>query len=105
MLKFPGTEILQRSHRFFRDSAKYWELIGVKGILQWIAQLFCGITAFVGALLAGRNAIEIIYLATGKIQPDFDQPPLTVVVSLLIFGLILLLAGWALHKTLRNPGI
>ena len=74
----------------------------MKVILLWILNLISEFAAILGALLVGWNSIEIFYLLTGRVQPDFEQPPLTVVVPLLIFGLVFLLGGWRLHKRLRK---
>ena len=76
----------------------------MKVLLVWILDVFCGLLALVGALLVGWNMIEIYYLVTGRVHPDFEQPPLAVVVPLLITGLVLLFGGWALHKRLRKGG-
>lgn len=77
----------------------------IKVFLLWILDLICGLAALLGALLVGWNSIEVYYLVTGRVQPDLEQPPLAVVVPLLIFGLILLFGGWGVHKRLRrnNP--
>lgn len=77
----------------------------VKVFLLWILDLICGLAALLGALLVGWNSIEVYYLVTGRVQPDLEQPPLAVVVLLLIFGLVLLFGGWGVHKRLRrnNP--
>jgi len=77
----------------------------IKVFLLWILDLICGLAALLGALLVGWNSIEVYYLVTGRVQPDFEQPPLAVVVLLLIFGLVLLFGGWGVHKRLRrnNP--
>ncbi len=77
----------------------------MKAILLWILDLISGLAALLGALLVGWNSIEVYYLVTGRVQTDFEQPPLIVVVPLLIFGLVLLFGGWGLHKRLRkdNP--
>jgi len=74
----------------------------MKAILLWILDLISGLAALLGALLVGWNSIEVYYLVTGRVQPDFEQPPLVVVVPLLIFGLVLLFGGWGLHKRLRR---
>ena len=76
--------------------------MSIKVILLWILNLISGLAALLGALLVGWNSIEIFYLLTERVQPDFEQPPLTMVVPLLIFGLVLLLGGWWLHKRLRK---
>jgi predicted lysophospholipase L1 biosynthesis ABC-type transport system permease subunit len=76
--------------------------MSINGILLWFLDLISGLAALLGALLVGWNSIEVYYLVTGTVQPDFEQPPLTVVVPLLIFGLVLLFGGWRLHKRLRK---
>ena len=77
----------------------------MKTLLYWLLELLSGLAALLGALLVGWNSIEVYYLVTGRVHPDFEQPPLTVVVPLLIFGLVLLFGGWGLHKWLKkdNP--
>jgi hypothetical protein len=67
-------------------------------ILRWIINALSGVLALLGALLVGWTSIEVVYLATGRVQPDFDQPPMAVVVASLVFGLILLFGGWWLHR-------
>jgi len=59
-----------------------------------MVRLLSSIVALVGAILVGWNAMEIYYLATGRVQPDFEQPPMGVVVVLLIIGLVLLGIGF-----------
>ena len=79
--------------------------MSMKTVLFWILDLISGLAALLGALLVGWSSVEAYYLVTGRVQPDFDQPPLTAVVPLLITGLILLFGGWVLHRQLRknNP--
>ena len=77
----------------------------MKVLLLWILDVVSGLAAVLGALLVGWNSIEVFYLVTGRVQPDFEQPPLTIVVPFLIIGLVLLFGGWGLHRWLRrdNP--
>ena len=77
----------------------------MKAVLLWILDLISGLAALLGALLVGWNSFEVYYLVTGRVQADFEQPPLAAVVPLLIVGLVLLFGGWGLHKWLRkdNP--
>ncbi len=77
----------------------------MKAVLLWVLHLVSGLAAFLGALLVGWNSLEVYYLATGRVQPDFEQPPLATVVPLLIVGWVLLLGGWGLRKWLQkdNP--
>ena len=77
----------------------------MKVLFLWILDVVSGLMAVLGALLVGWNSIEVFYLVTGRVQPDFEQPPLAVVVPLLIIGLVLLFGGWGLHRWLRrdNP--
>jgi len=74
----------------------------MKAVLLWILDLISGLAALIGALLVGWNSFEVYYLATGRVQPDFEQPPLAAVVPLLIIGLFLLFGGWWLHKWLNK---
>ena len=77
----------------------------MKAILLSILDLISGLAAVLGAVLVGWYSVYVYYLVTGRVQADFEQPPLVVVVPLLIFGLVLLFGGWGLHKRLRkdNP--
>ena len=74
----------------------------MRTFLHWVLGVFSGLIAFIGALLVGWNSVEVYYLVTGRVQPDFEQPPLTVVVPLLVFGMVLLLGGWGLHRWLKK---
>lgn len=74
----------------------------VSVLLLWLLDLLAGLLALIGALLVGWNAFEVYYLVTGRVQPDFEQAPLIVVVTLLVVGLILMFGGWGLHKWLRR---
>ena len=76
--------------------------MSIKVILRCMLDLLCGLVALLGALLVGWNSIEVYYLVTDRIRPDFEQPPLFIVVLLLIVGLIFLFGGWGLHKRLRK---
>ena len=76
--------------------------MNIKVILLWFLDLLCGLVAVLGALLVGWNSIEVYYLVTGRVQPDFEQPPLSVVVPFLIIGLVFLFGGWGMHKWLRK---
>ncbi len=77
----------------------------VKVLLVWILDVASGLAAVLGALLVGWNVLEVFYLLTGRVQPDFEQPPLAVTVPLLMLGLLLLFGGWGVHRWLRkdNP--
>jgi hypothetical protein len=68
----------------------------------WFLNLISGAAALLGAILVGWNSIEVYYLVTGRVHPDFEQPPLAVVVPFLIVGLVLLIGGYLLHKWLRK---
>ena len=74
----------------------------MKVFLLWILNLISGLAALLGAMLVGWNSIEVYYLVTGRVQPDFDQPPLTAVLILLILGFVLLFGGWALNRRLKK---
>ncbi len=74
----------------------------MKVLLLWILDICCGLLALIGALLVGWNMIEVYYLVTGRVHPDFEQPTLAVVVPLLFIGLAFLFGGWRLHKWLRK---
>ena len=71
-------------------------------MVRWLASLISGAAVLVGALLIGWNSLEVYYLVTGRIRPDLDQPPLTVVVSMLILGLALLICGYSIRRWLRK---
>lgn len=57
-----------------------------------------GCIALVGTLFVGMYGMQAYYLLSGRIQPDFETPPIGVVVILLSFGLSLVVAGYALSK-------
>ena len=71
----------------------------------WILNLISGAAALVGAILVGWTSLEVYYLVTGRVQTDFDQPPLVVVVPMLMVGLVLLIGGYLVHKWLRKDNI
>ena len=77
----------------------------MKVFVLWILDITSGVAALLGAILVGWNSFEVYYLVTGRVQPDFEQPPLVVVVALLILGIILMVGGYMLHRQLRknNP--
>jgi len=74
----------------------------MKALLYWILELVSGLSAIAGALLVGWNVTAWYYLATGRVRAGFEQPPATVAVASLVLGLVLLFAGWLLHRRLRN---
>ena len=71
----------------------------------WFLNLVSGAAALLGAILVGWNSLEVYYLVTGRVHPDFEQPPLAVVVPFLIVGLVLLVGGYLLHKWLRKDNV
>jgi hypothetical protein len=77
----------------------------MKAFAWWILNLISGIAALLGVIFVGWNSVEIYHLVTGRVVPDFDQPPLAAVVPLLIVGIVLLFGGYMLHKWLNkdNP--
>ena len=77
----------------------------MKVIGWWFLNLISGAAALVGAILVGWNSLEVYYLVSGRVQTDFDQPPLAVVVPMLIVGLVLLIGGYLLHKWLREDNV
>jgi len=74
----------------------------MKALLYWVLELVSGLSAIAGALLVGWNLTAWYYLATGRVRPGFEHPPAAVAVASLVLGLILLFAGWLLHRRLRN---
>lgn len=71
----------------------------------WILNLISGVAALVGAILVGWSSLEVYYLAAGRVQPDFEQPPLAVVVPMLIVGIVLLIGGYMLNKWLNKDNV
>ena len=76
--------------------------MSIKVVLLWILDVISGMITLLGAMLVGWNSFEVYYLVTERVRPDLDQPPLIVVVPLLIVGLVLLFGGWGMHKWLRK---
>jgi len=77
----------------------------MKALGWWFLNLISGVAAALGAILVGWNSFEVYYLVTGRVQSDFDQPPLAVVVPFLIVGLVLLVGGYLLNKWLRKDNV
>ena len=70
----------------------------MKALGWWFLNVISGASALVGAILVGWNSLEVYYLVTGRVQPDFEQPLLAVVVPMLMVGLVLLIGGYLLQK-------
>ena len=74
----------------------------MRALLDWLARFFGGLTAVVGAIIVGWSGVECFYLVTGRVQADFDQPPLPVVIGMLVFGLVLLIGGYWAQRRRRD---
>ena len=77
----------------------------MNAFVRMILNIISGIAALLGTVLVGWNAVEVYYLVTGRVQPNFEQPPLAAVVPMLVFGLILLIGGYLLHRRLNKDTI
>ena len=71
-------------------------------MLSAILRAFSGGSTVLGAILVGWNSVEVYYLVTGRVTADPDQPPLTVVIPLLIVGLVLMIGGYVAGRVLRR---
>ena len=77
----------------------------IRVVLNWLLGVLSGVSAFVGALLVGWNAVEVYYLSIGRVQPDFEQPPLGFVLVLLVIGIVLLVGGWSAGRWLKKDDL
>lgn len=65
---------------------------------RWLMNFFGNAVALVGASLAAWHSVTVYYLITGRIEAGEEHPPLGVAAVIVIIGLVLLVAGYALAR-------
>jgi hypothetical protein len=68
-------------------------------LIELLLRFIGGAAALIGASLVAWQSVAIYYLITGRVQADAEQPPLGVVTAILIFGVFLLILGYAAQKS------
>ena len=66
----------------------------------WSGKIICGSAVILGTFYSVFSAVELYFLLTGRIVPDFEQPSISVVSGMLVFSLILLIVGYKAPKWL-----
>jgi len=74
----------------------------MRAIVDWLARFFGSFAALIGAIMVGWSGFECYYLITGRVQSDFEQPPLPVVAGMLFVGLVLLIGGFLAQRRRRD---
>lgn len=64
--------------------------------MRRLKKLFGGSTALIGVVIVAWQSVAIYFHLTGRIEGDPDQLPLGLSITLLVFGLVMLIGGyWA----------
>ena len=71
-----------------------------KRVLWWGVTIVCGSAAIVGMFSSVFGAVELYFLLTGRIVPDFEQPPISVVSGMLLISLVVTIVGYKAPKWL-----
>lgn len=66
---------------------------------NWLRGFFGGLIALIGASLIGWQAVLIYYLLTGRVESGEEHLPLGVAVAILVFGFLLLGAGYIISRS------
>lgn len=69
-------------------------------IVWWSVKIICGLAAILGTFYSVFSAAELYFLLTGRIVPDFEQPPVSVVSGVLAVSLVLMIVGYKAPKWL-----
>ena len=75
-----------------------WRVLKI--ITWWVLKFISGVAVVIGAITVPWQSVALFYLITGRVQPDFDQPPIAVVAPLLLIGIVLLIGGYNAPKWL-----
>jgi hypothetical protein len=70
-------------------------------VAWWIIKLASGVVAIYGAIVVGWSLVELFYLITGRIQADFEQASIALVMLQLVIGLALVVGGHGAPKWLN----
>ena len=65
---------------------------------SWIRSFCGGILALLGASITGWQALLIYYLIIGRVEPGEEHMPLGLAVVILLFGLLLMSAGYFISR-------
>lgn len=68
----------------------------MKKFVWFIFKAVCGIAALVGVLFVTFALGNLYFLLTGRVEPDFEQPGVTPVLIMLVFGLVITIVGYKL---------
>ena len=71
-----------------------------KRVVWWSVKIICGGAVILGTFYSVFSAIELFFLLTGRIVPDFEQPPVSVVSGMLAVSLVLMIVGYKAPKWL-----
>jgi len=66
----------------------------MRRVAWWSIKVVCGIAAIYGTFIVAFSSADLFFLLTGRVQPDFRQPGVAFVSSLLAIGLVLMIGGY-----------
>ena len=66
----------------------------MKRVAWWSIRIICGAAAIYGTFIFAFSSADLFFLLTGRVQPDFEQPGVAFVSTLLAFGLVLMIGGY-----------
>ena len=63
-------------------------------IAWWSIRIICAVAAIYGTFIVAFSSADLFFLLTGRVQPDFRQPSVAYVSTLLAIGLVLMIGGY-----------
>ena len=66
----------------------------MRRVAWWSIKIVCGAAAIYGTFIVAFSSLDLFFLLTGRVQPDFRQPSVAFVSTMLAIGMVLMIGGY-----------
>ncbi len=66
----------------------------MRRVAWWSIKLVCGAAAVYGAFIVAFSSLDLFFLLTGRVQPDYRQPSVAYMSTMLAIGMVLMIGGF-----------
>ena len=66
----------------------------MRRVAWWSIKIVCGAAAIYGTFIVAFSSLDLFFLLTGRVVPDFRQPSVVFVSTMLAIGMVLMIGGY-----------
>jgi len=66
----------------------------MRRVAWWSIKIVCGAAAIYGTFIVAFSSLDLFFLLTGRVVPDFRQPSVAFVSTMLAIGMVLMIGGY-----------